>query len=200
MWPMYRCDTGMTLLILTTLADNTNAALDYYLRKNFYKTASLMGHSCLAAAVLGKYSHGCSLDALTYRSIMLAVFISHRHSVFPYSMLIIFRQQLLVYRRSQWGKSEGSIPIRHICGSGVSVNRWRSRFRRYHSTEKLLSYRKYSTLIIYLNQATCLISYPSLWQAQPLPSARPPLQTWNLDWQQHPLYLQLKNFLNSPLW
>lgn len=29
-------------------------ALEYYLRKNFYKTASLMGHSCLAAAVLGE--------------------------------------------------------------------------------------------------------------------------------------------------
>lgn len=34
---------------------NTNAAMDYYLRKNFYKTASLMGHSCLAAAVLGAF-------------------------------------------------------------------------------------------------------------------------------------------------
>jgi geranylgeranyl pyrophosphate synthase len=31
-------------------------ALEYYLRKNFYKTASLMGHSCLAAAVLGNYN------------------------------------------------------------------------------------------------------------------------------------------------
>ena len=31
-----------------------NGALEYYLRKNFYKTASLMGHSCLAAAVLGE--------------------------------------------------------------------------------------------------------------------------------------------------
>jgi len=30
-----------------------SSALEYYLRKNFYKTASLMGHSCLAAAVLG---------------------------------------------------------------------------------------------------------------------------------------------------
>lgn len=30
------------------------SALEYYLRKNFYKTASLMGHSCLTAAVLGK--------------------------------------------------------------------------------------------------------------------------------------------------
>ena len=30
------------------------SALEYYLRKNFYKTASLMGHSCLAAAVLGQ--------------------------------------------------------------------------------------------------------------------------------------------------
>jgi hypothetical protein len=29
------------------------AALEYYLRKNFYKTASLMGHSCLSAAILG---------------------------------------------------------------------------------------------------------------------------------------------------
>lgn len=30
-----------------------NAALVYYLKKNFYKTASLMGHSCLSAAILG---------------------------------------------------------------------------------------------------------------------------------------------------
>lgn len=30
------------------------SALEYYLRKNYYKTASLMGHSCLAAAVLGE--------------------------------------------------------------------------------------------------------------------------------------------------
>lgn len=33
-----------------------NVALESYLRKNFYKTASLMGHSCLAAAVLGDHS------------------------------------------------------------------------------------------------------------------------------------------------
>lgn len=33
-----------------------NDALVYYLKKNFYKTASLMGHSCLAPAVLGKVS------------------------------------------------------------------------------------------------------------------------------------------------
>jgi geranylgeranyl pyrophosphate synthase len=31
----------------------SSSALEYYLRKNFYKTASLMGNSCLAAAVLG---------------------------------------------------------------------------------------------------------------------------------------------------
>ena len=30
-----------------------SSALENYLRKNFYKTASLMGHSCLATAVLG---------------------------------------------------------------------------------------------------------------------------------------------------
>ena len=37
--------------------DNVNnQALTYYLRKNFYKTASLMAHSCLSAAVLGNYS------------------------------------------------------------------------------------------------------------------------------------------------
>jgi geranylgeranyl pyrophosphate synthase len=29
------------------------SAIEYYLRKNFYKTASLMGHSCMAAAILG---------------------------------------------------------------------------------------------------------------------------------------------------
>lgn len=32
------------------------SAFIYYLKKNFYKTASLMGHSCLAAAVLGNFS------------------------------------------------------------------------------------------------------------------------------------------------
>jgi geranylgeranyl pyrophosphate synthase len=35
------------------------SALEYYLRKNFYKTASLMGHSCLSAAVLV----GCDEEA-----------------------------------------------------------------------------------------------------------------------------------------
>jgi geranylgeranyl pyrophosphate synthase len=35
---------------------NGISGLEYYLRKNFYKTASLMGNSCLAAAVLGEYS------------------------------------------------------------------------------------------------------------------------------------------------
>jgi|LauGreSBDMM110SN_4_FD.fasta_scaffold25465_2 geranylgeranyl pyrophosphate synthase len=33
-----------------------NSAMEYYLRKNFYKTASLMGHSCLAASVLGGHN------------------------------------------------------------------------------------------------------------------------------------------------
>ena len=37
-------------------AGNDEAAMNYYLKKNFYKTASLMGHSCLAAAVLGGHS------------------------------------------------------------------------------------------------------------------------------------------------
>ena len=32
---------------------NGLSGLEYYLRKNYYKTASLMGNSCLAAAVLG---------------------------------------------------------------------------------------------------------------------------------------------------
>lgn len=38
-----------------------NSALEYYLRKNFYKTASLMGHSCLAAAVLGKIDNSACI-------------------------------------------------------------------------------------------------------------------------------------------
>lgn len=36
-------------------SSSTHSALIYYLKKNFYKTASLMGHSCLAAAILGSY-------------------------------------------------------------------------------------------------------------------------------------------------
>ena len=32
------------------------SSLEYYLRKNYYKTASLMGNSCLAAAVLGGHT------------------------------------------------------------------------------------------------------------------------------------------------
>lgn len=34
----------------------TNSRLEYYLRKNFYKTGSLMAHSCKSAALLGEYS------------------------------------------------------------------------------------------------------------------------------------------------
>lgn len=45
----------MYILSCCCTVGNTNAAMDYYLRKNFYKTASLMGHSCLAAAVLGAF-------------------------------------------------------------------------------------------------------------------------------------------------
>lgn len=42
------------------------SALEYYLRKNFYKTASLMGHSCLAAAVLGGYNEDLRRAAYLY--------------------------------------------------------------------------------------------------------------------------------------
>lgn len=42
------------------------SALEYYLRKNFYKTASLMGHSCLAAAVLGGHSEEQQRAAYLY--------------------------------------------------------------------------------------------------------------------------------------
>lgn len=42
------------------------SALEYYLRKNYYKTASLMGHSCLAAAVLGNHSEECKRAAYLY--------------------------------------------------------------------------------------------------------------------------------------
>lgn len=42
------------------------SALEYYLRKNFYKTASLMGHSCLAAAVLGGHSEECKRASYLY--------------------------------------------------------------------------------------------------------------------------------------
>lgn len=43
--------------IMQMKSSNTGrSAMEYYLRKNFYKTASLMGHSCLAAAVLGGHN------------------------------------------------------------------------------------------------------------------------------------------------
>lgn len=42
------------------------AQVGYYLRKNFYKTASLMGHSCLAAAVLGNHSEDAQRAAYLY--------------------------------------------------------------------------------------------------------------------------------------
>ena len=39
-----------------TTEETTNARFDYYLRKNYYKTASLMANSCRSAALLGGYS------------------------------------------------------------------------------------------------------------------------------------------------
>ncbi len=45
---------------------NNGSYLDYYLRKNYYKTASLMGNSCLAAALLGKQNEECQRAAYLY--------------------------------------------------------------------------------------------------------------------------------------
>lgn len=39
------------------VSPSTRVILDYYLRKNFYKTASLMAHSCLSAAILGAHTY-----------------------------------------------------------------------------------------------------------------------------------------------
>lgn len=47
-----------------------SSALEHYLRKNFYKTASLMGHSCLSAAVLGNHSEECRKAAYLYGTYM----------------------------------------------------------------------------------------------------------------------------------
>ncbi len=43
-----------------------NSALVKYMKKNFYKTASLMGHGCLAAAVLGNHSEEQKRAAYLY--------------------------------------------------------------------------------------------------------------------------------------
>src|SRR3546814_2772407 len=40
----------------------------YYLRKNYYKTASLMSHSCRSTAVLAKQDADAQLAAYRYRS------------------------------------------------------------------------------------------------------------------------------------
>ena len=42
------------------------SSLEYYLRKNYYKTASLMGNSCLAAAVLGEHTQEHQKAAYLY--------------------------------------------------------------------------------------------------------------------------------------
>lgn len=47
-------------------ASSSGSALDYYLRKNYYKTASLMGNSCLAAAVLGGHTEECQRAVYLY--------------------------------------------------------------------------------------------------------------------------------------
>lgn len=47
---------GEILQMKPTGAPTGNSALVKYMKKNFYKTASLMGHGCLAAAVLGNHS------------------------------------------------------------------------------------------------------------------------------------------------
>lgn len=60
------------------------SALDYYLRKNFYKTASLMGHSCLAAAVLGTvrtFNYIFQLYATTVCTVC-TLFVPKIHSLF----------------------------------------------------------------------------------------------------------------------
>jgi geranylgeranyl pyrophosphate synthase len=47
---------GEILQMKPTGAPSGNSALMKYMKKNFYKTASLMGNGCLAAAVLGNHS------------------------------------------------------------------------------------------------------------------------------------------------
>jgi geranyl diphosphate synthase len=42
------------------------SSLEYYLRKNYYKTASLMGNSCLAAAVIGGHTEEHQRAAYLY--------------------------------------------------------------------------------------------------------------------------------------
>ena len=49
----------------STTTSGTKAQMEYYLRKNFYKTASLMANSCKSAAILGKYDD--SIVSAAYR-------------------------------------------------------------------------------------------------------------------------------------
>jgi geranylgeranyl pyrophosphate synthase len=53
-----------------------NGALEYYLRKNFYKTASLMGHSCLAAAVLGESCSALPVALCVFGPSVVPVFLA----------------------------------------------------------------------------------------------------------------------------
>lgn len=51
---------------ISTDGNNNNARLVYYLRKNFYKTGSLMANSCKSAALLGDYPEELVTAAYRY--------------------------------------------------------------------------------------------------------------------------------------
>ena len=57
---------GEILQMKPSGAPTGNSALLKYMKKNFYKTASLMGHGCLAAAVLGNHSEKHKRAAYLY--------------------------------------------------------------------------------------------------------------------------------------
>ena len=111
-------------------SDNTNAALDYYLRKNFYKTASLLGHSCLAAAVLGSATHFMwnssiaehKTDSCPRMNLSACARIRH---------LLDFS---IILRWSHWREPEGSLSVRHVSRSGIPIGRWCTGLWRYDIT------------------------------------------------------------------
>jgi len=56
--------------------EDAGGAFEYYVRKNYYKTGSLMANSCKASAVLGHHDLMVSLNDGLYCSMPFALCIS----------------------------------------------------------------------------------------------------------------------------
>ena len=76
-----------------TSSEEDLLSMDHYMKKTFYKTASLMANSCKAVAILGGGSRETAATAWEYgRNLGLAFQVLHRtsgHSFPPYPLRML---------------------------------------------------------------------------------------------------------------